>query len=188
MVAEGSGADFRALPIRLSTSPTVLRHLYIKPHADADGLPKGPAVFVVGLPVLLHEAALMRLFSEFGEVERAAIHGRRTSAAILYADVAGRDRALRAAFEGRVINVDATPLEGPRGLKAWVEAHKAEKPGNRELLRQLDEWTEAFEAAEEERKKAAAQSMEEDGWTVVQRHKVLRFRITCVVCSPLYYG
>lgn len=35
------------------------------------------------------------------------------------------------------------------GLKSWVEAHKAERPGQARLQEQLDGWTEAFEMEEE---------------------------------------
>lgn len=53
-----------------------------------------------------------------------------------------------------------------------MEAHKAEKPGNAELQAQLDAWMEEFEEEEAARKREALASMEDDGWTVVQRHKV----------------
>ena len=53
-----------------------------------------------------------------------------------------------------------------------MERHKEEKPGNAELQEALDEWMEEFEAEEERRRAEALRSQEEDGWTVVQRHKV----------------
>ena len=37
---------------------------------------------------------------------------------------------------------------------------------------QLDEWTEAHEAAEEEQKRQAADAAASDGWTVVKRKAV----------------
>ncbi len=55
-----------------------------------------------------------------------------------------------------------------------MEQHKAQTPGNAELQRALDAWTEQFEADEERRRQEALQAMEDEGWTVVQRHKVGR--------------
>jgi inositol hexakisphosphate/diphosphoinositol-pentakisphosphate kinase/ribosomal RNA-processing protein 7 len=55
---------------------------------------------------------------------------------------------------------------------AWVEEHKALKPGNTELQQALDEWMEGWEAEEERRRAEALKAQEDDGWTVVQRHKV----------------
>ena len=58
----------------------------------------------------------------------------------------------------------------------WVEQHKALTPGNSELQKALDAWTEEFEAEEERRRQEALKAMEDEGWTVVQRHKVGRRR------------
>jgi hypothetical protein len=55
---------------------------------------------------------------------------------------------------------------------AWVEGHKALKPGNGELQAALDEWMEEWEAAEAAAREAAEAAQQDDGWTVVQRHKV----------------
>ena len=55
-----------------------------------------------------------------------------------------------------------------------MEAHKALKPGNVELLSELDEWMEAFDQEEERRKAEALAAMADEGWTVVQRHKASR--------------
>jgi hypothetical protein len=54
----------------------------------------------------------------------------------------------------------------------WVEQHKALKPGNAELQAALDEWMEEFEAEEERRRAEALAVQQDDGWTLVQRHKV----------------
>lgn len=50
--------------------------------------------------------------------------------------------------------------------------HKGLTPGNADLQEALDAWTEEFEAEEELRRKEALVAMEDEGWTVVQRHKV----------------
>lgn len=57
-------------------------------------------------------------------------------------------------------------------MAGWVEAHKALKPGNAELQAALDEWMEEWEEEEARRRAAALAAQEDDGWTVVQRHKV----------------
>jgi hypothetical protein len=56
-------------------------------------------------------------------------------------------------------------------VAAWVEEHKALKPGNATLQQALDEWVADWEAEEERRRAEALKAHEEDGWTVVQRHK-----------------
>lgn len=52
-----------------------------------------------------------------------------------------------------------------------MEEHKALKPGNGELQAALDEWMEEWEAEEEHKRQEALKAQEDDGWTVVQRHK-----------------
>jgi hypothetical protein len=167
--------SYLVLPIKLHPKSSLVRHLYLKPQSAQGNLPQGRAVFVAGLPADLHEGSLLELFSKFGEVERAAVHGSRLSAVILYSSKQGRDAALKAATKGKTIRLDKSSVgsttSGAQGLKAWVNAHKAQKPGNVELQRQLDEWMEDYEAEEERRKMSAMAAMEEDGWTVVQRHK-----------------
>ena len=169
--------SYSVLPIKLHPNSAITRYLYLKPQtstasSDTPGIPPGRAIFVAGLPAELHEGALLHLFSKFGEVERAALHGSRVSALVLYATKKGRDSLLKAAATGKIVKLDVQPPQaGPRGLKAWVEAHKAQKPGNAVLQRQLDAWMDAFEEEEGRRKTAALAAMEEDGWTVVQRHK-----------------
>lgn len=167
--------SYLVLPITLHPKSKLVRYLYLKPQSGQGNIPQGRAVFVAGLPADLHEGALLDLFSRFGEVEKAAVHGSRLSAVVLYSSKQGRDAALKAAMKGKTIRLDiaSLPTSGGsfQGLKAWVNAHKAQKPGNAELQRQLDQWMEDYEAEEERRKAAAMAAMEEDGWTVVQRHK-----------------
>ena len=163
--------SYSVLPIKLHPDSKTVRYLYLKPHSGQAELPQGRAVFVAGLPAELHDDAILELFSLFGQVERAAVHGSRVSAVVLYSSKQGRDGVLKAATKGKTIRLDVQPPVGAHGLKAWVVAHKAEKPGNNELQQQLDDWMEEFEAEEERRKTEARAAMEEDGWTVVQRHK-----------------
>ena len=46
------------------------------------------------------------------------------------------------------------------------------KPQRQLCLPQLDEWTEAHEAEDEEKKRQAAEAAASDGWTVVKRKAV----------------
>lgn len=170
MAAETS-TSYQAIPIILHPESTAVRHIYIRLHAGQDNLPKDRALFVVGLPIEFNEDALVQLFSKFGELERAAIHGSGLSAVVLYDSAKGVSKAQRAATKGRPIQLNVQRSEGPYGLKRWVEIHKALKPGNAQLQQQLDEWTEAYEEEEQRRKEEALRAMEDDGWTVVQRHK-----------------
>lgn len=180
--------EYDVLQIDINESG-IIRHLYLKPAAmdatasiedpgavrDSDEgkqkVSKGRAVFVAGLPAQLDEVHLLRLFESFGEVRRAALHGTRTSAVVLFGSKKGYDAIFRAAKKGKVIPVQIQLPEGPHGLKAWVESHKAKKPGNMILQKSLDEWMESWEAEEERKKAEALASLEEDGWTVVQRHR-----------------
>ena len=54
----------------------------------------------------------------------------------------------------------------------WVEEHKAATPGNNALQKQLDSWTDAFEAADAARQEAVSKAAAEDGWTLVTRTRV----------------
>jgi hypothetical protein len=171
-MSDGASTSYHALAIQLRRTSKIVRYLYIKAHTGEDSLPKERTIFVAGLPVELDEGALLQLFSKFGEVQRAAIHSSRLSAVVLYTGAAGQAAAIKAAAKGRKpLQLDLAPPAQPHGLKAWVEAHKALKPGNGELQQALDEWTEEFEAAEAARREAALAAMADDGWTVVQRHR-----------------
>lgn len=216
---EAPSTSYRVLPVRLQGPgcPPITRYLYIKPHASAaDALPKERAVFVAGVPVALQGPALVQLFAQFGEVERAALHGSRVSAVLLYAAAEARDKLLRAAAKGRPVELQLPEPAGTHGLKggqalllaaaqgcaagacsgsrcdtqrrldplsrpsspsppaaaAWVEEHKAQKPGNAELQAELDEWMAEWEEEEARRRAEALAAQQDEGWTVVQRHKV----------------
>ncbi|GAB4821958.1 hypothetical protein N2152v2_009004 [Parachlorella kessleri] len=161
-------SSYRVLPIRLGQ---LVRHLFVKPHVGQDSLPKDRTLFVTGLPFQLEEGSLLELCSNFGNVERAAVYASKGSAVVLYTTPAGRDNALQAAAKGLIQQVQLPEPSAPFGLKAWVEQHKALTPGNSELQKALDAWTEEFEAEEERRRQEALRAMEDEGWTVVQRHK-----------------
>ena len=59
------------------------------------------------------------------------------------------------------------------GLKGWVKEHRRSynQMTNATLQRQLDAWMEEFEEREAREKEEAMLRMEDDGWTVVRRHK-----------------
>jgi hypothetical protein len=79
------------------------------------------------------------------------------------------EAALKAARKGILVEYAPLAEDDPKavGLRARVEAHKAQYPGNSSLQRSLDTWMEEFEKAEEMRRKAAEEATAGDGWTVV---------------------
>lgn len=125
MADAAPSTSYRVLPVRLvgGGEPPMTRYLYIKPHASAaDSLPKERALFVAGVPAALQGTALVDLFAQFGAVERAALHGSRLSAVVLYAAAEARDKLLRAATKGRTVEVQLAEPTAPHGLKGgWVE-------------------------------------------------------------------
>ncbi|GIL93679.1 hypothetical protein Vretifemale_21082, partial [Volvox reticuliferus] len=54
---------------------------------------------------------------------------------------------------------------------AWVHEHKAARPGNDVLQRQIDDWMDDFDAEQERKARERQAAMGEDGWTVVARAK-----------------
>ncbi len=127
----GSGdasTSYRVLPIQLGKGSKIVRHLFIKPHAGADSLPKDRTLFITGLPFQLDEGGLLELFSRFGSVERAAVHASKVSAVVLYEAAAGRDAALQAAAKGRVQQLDLPEPSAPFGLKGSHPALAALHP------------------------------------------------------------
>lgn len=92
--------------------------------------------------------------------------------------------------------VDIAPVNMLHGYITWdafrhtlsrtglVEAHKACFPGNAVLRKQLDDWTEDFEAEEARKRREAAAAQEEQGWTVVKRRGVRSHIVTNIkLCS-----
>lgn len=122
-MAEAS-TSYRVLPVRLvapAGGPPLTRYLYLRPHASAeDGLPKDRTVFVAGIPLQLQGTALVDLFARYGEVERAALHGTRVSAVLLYAAAAGRDKLMRAAAKARPVELQLPEPPEPHGLKCGL--------------------------------------------------------------------
>lgn len=117
----GASTSYRLLPVKLTGpagGPAVTRYLYIKQHASpADGLPKERALFVAGIPAALQGPPLVELFARFGEVERAALHGSRVSAVLLYHAAEGLAALLKAVAKGRPFELRLPEPEGPCGLK-----------------------------------------------------------------------
>lgn len=107
--------SYLVLPISLRPKSKLVRHLYLKPQSGQGNLPQGRAVFVAGLPAELHEGAILDLFTKFGEVEKAAVHGSRLSAVVLYTSKQGRDAALKAATKGKTIRLDISSLSNDNG-------------------------------------------------------------------------
>jgi hypothetical protein len=59
------------------------------------------------------------------------------SAAVVYESADDVSQALSHASSGQVVDFPLPVPEGPVGLKAWVAQHKAQRPGNAELQKQV---------------------------------------------------
>lgn len=59
------------------------------------------------------------------------------SAAMLYGDSSGVSKALSHAASGQIIDCPLALPDGPLGLKAWVAQHRAQRPGNQQLQKQV---------------------------------------------------
>lgn len=59
------------------------------------------------------------------------------SGVVVFHEAAGAAAALAAAGTGQVIEYELPVPEGPRGLKAWVQQHKAQRPGTAALQKQV---------------------------------------------------
>lgn len=59
------------------------------------------------------------------------------SAALVYEDSRDVQKAVSHASSGQVIECVLPLPEGPLGLKSWVAAHKAQRPGNQQLQKQV---------------------------------------------------
>jgi hypothetical protein len=172
----GNGEDVEYWPFPIETSTTKrVRYLFVKPHTNDNGTLDDRTLFATGLPAGLDEKAFLQLFSQHGDIEQAAIHGSRLSGLIKFSKKKGLKSVLKACSKGQVTQIDlATPFTQRGhfwGLRAWVESHKAQKPGNDVLQTELDRWMGEYEAEQEEKKRKALEASLEDGWTVVQRHK-----------------
>lgn len=170
MPDEWPEAEFLDLGIHYG-STAQLRHLFLKKHAAENEFNDSRSLFVVGIPAGVIEEEVMEFFSKFGVIERAAMHSSRTSAMVIFESDKAMDKILKGVKKGKTFIWERKPRTQPFGLKAWVNAHKAQKPGNTVLEKQLDEWMEAYEEREAKEKAEALNAMQEDGWTVVQRYK-----------------
>lgn len=59
------------------------------------------------------------------------------SGVVVFADGTGAATALQHAGSGEIVEYELPTPEGPIGLKAWVAAHKAARPGNAALQQQV---------------------------------------------------
>jgi hypothetical protein len=59
------------------------------------------------------------------------------SAAVVYDSAEGVSAAMKQGSSGQLVQFELPLPEGPVGLKAWVAAHKAARPGNEELQKQV---------------------------------------------------
>ncbi|KAF8072922.1 Rrp7a [Scenedesmus sp. PABB004] len=167
----GGRGEFRSLGLRLHASSPVVSYVFVKRHREGEGEAAANALYVTGLPLGVDEVSLGSIFGVFGAVEQTVMHPSKRSAALVFESPEGVASALSHARGGQVVEC-ALPLpDGPLGLKAWVAEHKAARPGNAELQKQLDDWMEAHEAEAAAREAARQQAMAEDGWTVVVRSK-----------------
>jgi hypothetical protein len=56
---------------------------------------------------------------------------------VVYESKEDVSQALSHASSGQVVDFPLPAPEGPVGLKAWVAQHKAQRPGNAELQKQV---------------------------------------------------
>lgn len=55
----------------------------------------------------------------------------------MYDSAEGVSAAMKQGSSGQLVQFEMPLQEGPVGLKAWVAAHKAARPGNEELQKQV---------------------------------------------------
>lgn len=60
-----------------------------------------------------------------------------TSGVVVFATSEGAAAALQLAGAGQIIEYELPLPAGPVGLKAWVQAHKAQLPGTAQLQKQV---------------------------------------------------
>lgn len=160
---------FAVLRAFIGSDSTRLRYLFLRPHVDEST--EHPSLFVTGIPAGVTDEEFVRFAMKFGHVHTAALHPSRLSAIIVFASDKGMHSMMKAAKKGKPVIIERQVKKEAYGLKSWVKQHKAMKPGNAVLQRRLDVWMEDYEDKEKKEKEAALKAMEEDGWTVVQRHK-----------------
>lgn len=172
------------LCLRTRSGSPFLSFLSIKPHrtatddAAAAAAKKSvvtTALFFSGLPLNWDKAAVEAVFACFGNVTNVVLHQNKLSGIVAFnADDKGMKAvkaALSAAASRDIVEWSLPHSEEPTGVKAWVQEHKALRPGNKVLQKQLDDWVENFEEEEGRRGRDKKASMADDGWTVVVRSK-----------------
>lgn len=160
--------EFTALGLQLGKTSPFITYLLLKKNISQQ---TDCALYVAGLPYGINDDVLKTVFSSFGAVSGVGIQPSKTSAVLLFQDASSVTAALKAAASGAVIECEHEVSGQPRGLKAWVQQHKAKRPGNAALSEQLDKWMEQYDVEEERQRKAREEAMAEDGWTVVVRSK-----------------
>jgi hypothetical protein len=68
---------------------------------------------------------------------RVRCHALQRSGVVVFSDEDGAQAALEHAGAGEIVEYELPPPEGPFGLKAWVAEHKAQRPGNAVLQKQV---------------------------------------------------
>lgn len=112
-------------------------YVYIKRHIEQAGSGGGTAAppraaYVAGLPPMWRPPAdvLAAVFRRVGDVDAVVVGTDATSAIVSFADAAALEAVMALAARGGALAADVPPPDGPFGLKAWVEDHKRQFPGN----------------------------------------------------------
>ncbi len=170
---DADGQEWYVLPISFESADLkVERHLYIKYH-DKEGQEGSRKVFMCGIPFGVTDVECLHFLSSFGPIQMVAFHDSRSSAIAVFETGRGAHKMIQTAEKGRVKAFHRIPRKEPFGLKAWVQQHKERYTinTNKVLQKQLDSWMEEYEEREAREKEQAMAAMEDDGWTVVKRHK-----------------
>ncbi|GAX84464.1 hypothetical protein CEUSTIGMA_g11884.t1 [Chlamydomonas eustigma] len=169
-----AAAELAMLSLRIKPGSPFLTYVGIKTHKLKPGdLNIEQSLFVSGVPLNFGVEALQAVFSCFGDISQVILHHNKRSGMIVFQEPATAIKKALGAAASRSIVEWSLPqeMEEPVGVKAWVQRHKALRPGNAILQKQLDEWIDNFEAEEEKKEKQRRTNMAEDGWTVVVRNK-----------------
>lgn len=176
--------QLKSIGLQLRKDSSLISYIFLKAHQvreddqqqqqgqdEQQQHPHKHAVFVTGLPLGLEENDVEAVFSCFGGVSQVVLHNTKRSGVVVFEDARASSAALAAAGSGQVIEFEPDAPEGPRGLKAWVQRHKAQRPGTAALQKQLDDWVAHWEEEEAARQREREAAMAGDGWTVVVRSK-----------------
>lgn len=169
-MAADADAGLRMLRVRIKAGSPFLSYVAIKAHMSGKQR-DSPSLFLSGIPLGLDEESVEQVFACFGDIQQVVLHPNKRSGMVLFDSADSVKAALAAAESGAVIECPLPEGEAPAGLKAWVHEHKAQRPGNKVLQKQLDDWVESHEEEEERKHQQKLSAMAEDGWTVVVRSK-----------------